>query len=149
GKTFTMIFAANKLYYLDRLENPSIFFIVDRIELERQLSDEFNFLDMEKPEIIDKVATLKRILKYDDYRGKRGIFITLIHKFKPEELSLIQKEFEEISKNKESIMNRKNVIVFIDEGHRTQYGLLAAQMKSIFKSAFFFAFTGTPISKKR
>ncbi|MHB8279884.1 MAG: type I restriction endonuclease, partial [Candidatus Humimicrobiaceae bacterium] len=38
GKTFTMIFAANKLYYLDRLENPSIFFIVDRIELERQLS---------------------------------------------------------------------------------------------------------------
>ncbi|MCL6088389.1 MAG: HsdR family type I site-specific deoxyribonuclease [Actinobacteria bacterium] len=148
GKTFTMIFAANKLYYLDRLENPSIFFIVDRIELERQLSDEFNFLDMEKPEIIDKVATLKRILKYDDYRGKRGIFITLIHKFKPEELSLIQKELEEISKNKDSIMNRKNVIVFIDEGHRTQYGLLAAQMKSIFKSAFFFAFTGTPISRK-
>jgi len=148
GKTFTMIFAANKLYYLGKLENPSIFFIVDRIELERQLSDEFNFLDMEKPEVIDKVATLKRILKYDDYRGKRGIFITLIHKFKPEELSQIQKELEEISKNKESIMNRKNVVVFIDEGHRTQYGLLAAQMKSIFKSAFFFAFTGTPISKE-
>jgi len=148
GKTFTMIFAANKLYYLDKLENPSMFFIVDRIELERQLSDEFNFLDMEKPEVIDSVRTLKRILKYDDYRGKRGIFITLIHKFKPEELILVQKELEEISKNKESIINRKNVIVFIDEGHRTQYGLLAAQMKSIFKSAFFFAFTGTPISKK-
>ena len=148
GKTFTMIFAANKLYYLDKLENPSIFFIVDRIELERQLSDEFNFLDMEKPEIIDKVSELKRILKYDDYRGKRGIFITLIHKFKPEELNHIQKELEEISKSKESIMNRKNVVVFIDECHRTQYGLLAAQMKSIFKNAFFFAFTGTPISKE-
>ncbi len=148
GKTFTMIFAANKLYHLDKMENPSIFFIVDRIELERQLSDEFNFLDMEKPEVIDKVASLKRILKYDDYRGKRGIFITLIHKFKPEELNLVQNELEEISKNKESIMNRKNVVVFIDEGHRTQYGLLAAQMKSIFKNAFFFAFTGTPISIK-
>ena len=148
GKTFTMIFAANKLYYLDKLENPSIFFIVDRIELERQLSDEFNFLDMEKPEIIDKVSELKRILKYDDYRGKRGIFITLIHKFKPEELNQVQKELEEISKSKESIMNRKNVVVFIDECHRTQYGLLAAQMKSIFKNAFFFAFTGTPISKE-
>jgi len=45
-------------------------------------------------------------------------------------------------------MNRKNVVVFIDEGHRTQYGLLASQMKGIFKNAFFFAFTGTPISKK-
>jgi type I restriction enzyme R subunit len=149
GKTFTMIFAANKLYYLDKLENPSIFFIVDRTELERQLSDEFNFLDIEKPEIIDSASMLKRILKYDDFRGKRGIFITLIHKFKPEELSYLQKELEEISKFKETIMNRKNVIVFIDEGHRTQYGLLAAQMKSIFKNAFFFAFTGTPISKKQ
>ena len=148
GKTFTMIFAANKLYYLDKLENPSIFFIVDRSELEIQLSDEFSFLDIEKPEIIGKIATLKRVLKYDDYRGKRGIFITLIHKFKPEELSYLQRELEEISKNKETIMNRKNVVVFIDEGHRTQYGLLAAQMKSIFKNAFFFAFTGTPISKE-
>ncbi|MDD3629303.1 MAG: HsdR family type I site-specific deoxyribonuclease, partial [Actinomycetota bacterium] len=148
GKTFTMIFAANKLYHLESLENPTIFFIVDRDELEGQLSDEFNFLDIEKPEVIDSVAELKKILEYDDYRGKRGIFITLIHKFRPEELSPIQKKLEEISKSKESIMNRKNVIVFIDEGHRTQYGLLASQMKSIFKNAFFFAFTGTPISKE-
>lgn len=148
GKTFTMIFAANKLYHLDKLENPTLFFIVDRIELERQLSDEFNFLDIEKPEVIDTIYKLKRILKYDDYRGKRGIFITLIHKFRPEELSQIQEKLEEISKRKESIMNRKNVVIFIDEGHRTEYGLLASQMKNIFKNAFFFAFTGTPISKE-
>ncbi|MGM0366789.1 MAG: type I restriction endonuclease subunit R [Actinomycetota bacterium] len=148
GKTFTMLFAANKLYHLDKLENPSIFFIVDRAELEGQLSDEFNFLDIVKPEVIDSISALKRILKYDDYRGKRGIFITLIQKFRPEELSQIQKELEEISKSKESIMNRKNVVVFIDEGHRTEYGLLASQMKSIFKNAFFFAFTGTPVSKE-
>jgi type I restriction enzyme, R subunit len=148
GKTFTMIFAANKLFHLDKLENPTIFFIVDRDELEGQLSDEFNFLDIEKPEVIDKISELKRILEYDDYRGKRGIFITLIHKFRPEEISPIQKKLEEISKIKESIMNRKNVAVFIDEGHRTQYGLLASQMKSILKNAFFFAFTGTPVSKE-
>lgn len=148
GKTFTMIFAANKLYHLDKLENPTIFFIVDRIELEGQLNDEFNFLDIEKPEVINTISELERVLKYDDYRGKRGIFITLIHKFRPEELRHIQKKLEEISKNKESIMNRKNVIVFIDEGHRSEYGLLASQMKSIFKNAFFFAFTGTPVSKE-
>jgi type I restriction enzyme R subunit len=45
-------------------------------------------------------------------------------------------------------MNRKNIIAFVDEGHRTQYGMLAAQMKKLLKNAFFFAFTGTPISKK-
>ena len=37
GKTLTMIFAANKLYHHPALDNPSIFFIVDRIDLEDQL----------------------------------------------------------------------------------------------------------------
>jgi type I restriction enzyme R subunit len=148
GKTLTMIFAANKLYWMDELENPTIFFIVDRIELEEQLYKEFYALDIVEPEIIDSIRRLKEAISFDDYRGKRGVFITLIHKFRPEELEELQKEVEELSKDKETIANRKNVIAFIDEGHRSQYGLLAAQMKAILKSAFFFALTGTPISKR-
>jgi type I restriction enzyme R subunit len=148
GKTLTMIFAANKLYYSNLLEAPSIFFIVDRIELKDQLYKEFYSLDMVEPEIIDTVWDLKEILKSDDYRGKRGIFIVLIHKFRQEELRELQKEIEQVSEHKETIMNRKNVISFVDEGHRTQYGTLAAQMKAILKNSFFFALTGTPISKR-
>jgi type I restriction enzyme R subunit len=148
GKTLTMIFAANKLYYMRELENPTIFFIVDRIELEDQLYTEFYALDIVEPEIIGSVWELKETLKFDDYRSKRGIFIILIHKFRPEELKEVHGEVEKISKRKETIMNRKNVVVFVDEGHRTQYGLLAAQMKAILKNAFFFALTGTPISKR-
>ena len=147
GKTLTMMFAANKLYYNKKLENPTIFFIVDRIELEGQLYREFNSLDIVVPEIIGSVEGLKRVLQFDDYRGKRGVFITLIHKFRPEELRELYYELKRITKHKETIMNRKNVIVFIDEAHRSQYGLLASQMKGILKGAFFFAFTGTPISK--
>lgn len=148
GKTLTMIFAANKLFYDKKLANPTIFFIVDRKELEDQLNSEINALNVVKPEVISSISKLKNILTFDDYRGKRGLFITLLHKFKPDELNTFQKELEEISKYKETILNRKNVIAFIDESHRTQYGLLASQMKSILKNAFFFAFTGTPISKK-
>jgi type I restriction enzyme R subunit len=148
GKTLTMIFAANKLYYAQELGNPTIFFIVDRIELEEQLYQEFFSLDIVQPEIIGSISELKDVLAYDDYRGKRGVFIVLIHKFRPEELKVLQKELEKISEHKETIMNRKNVVAFIDEGHRTQYGLLAAQMKAILKSAFFFALTGTPISRR-
>jgi type I restriction enzyme R subunit len=148
GKTLTMIFAANKLYYMKELENPTIFFIVDRIELEDQLYSEFYALDIVEPEIIGSVWELKDILKFDDYRSKRGIFIILIHKFRPEELKEVYGELEKISKRKETIMNRKNVVAFVDEGHRTQYGLLATQMKAILKNAFFFALTGTPISKR-
>jgi type I restriction enzyme R subunit len=148
GKTLTMIFAANKLYFMKQLENPTVFFIVDRIELEDQLYTEFYALDIVEPEIIGSVLKLKETLKFDDYRGKRGVFIILIHKFRPEELKEVYGELEKISKRKETIVNRKNVIAFVDEGHRTQYGLLAAQMKAILKNAFFFALTGTPISKR-
>ena len=148
GKTLTMIFAANKLFYMKELANPTIFFIVDRIELEDQLYKAFYSLDIVKPEIISSIEELKQVLSYDDYRGKRGIFITLIHKFRPDELRDLALELKEVSKNRETIMTRKNVIAFIDEGHRSQYGLLAAQMKTILKDAFFFALTGTPISKR-
>lgn len=147
GKTLTMIFAANKLFYLKKLQNPSIFFIVDRLELEEQLYTEFYSLDIVEPEIIGSISEMRKVLKHDEGRGKRGIMITLIHKFRPEELSKLQKELQNIESN-DTIMKRKNVIAFIDEGHRTQYGVLAAQMKKILKNAFFFAFTGTPISKK-
>jgi len=148
GKTLTMIFAANKLYYMSQLGNPSIFFIVDRIDLEDQLYEEFNALDIVEPEIIDSTGALKDVLSFDGYRGKRGIFITLIHKFRPEELTNLQKEIRKVSEEKETISDRRNVVAFIDEGHRTQYGILAAQMKTILRSAFFFALTGTPISKR-
>lgn len=148
GKTLTMIFAAHKLYHLKSLENPSIFFIVDRIELEEQLYTEFNSLDIVKPEIIGSIDELRRVLKHDEGKGKRGILITLIHKFRVEELHELQKELEELSKQKETILTRRNVVAFIDEGHRSQYGVMAAQMKKILKKAFFFSLTGTPISKR-
>lgn len=148
GKTLTMLFAANKLYYTKELENPTIFFVVDRIDLEDQLYDEFYSMDIVQPEIIYSIDKLKEVLAYDDYRGKRGIFIVLVHKFRPEELKNLQKEIAFISESKETIMNRKNIVAFIDEAQRTQYGTMAGQMKAILKSAFFFALTGTPIAKK-
>jgi type I restriction enzyme R subunit len=148
GKTLTMIFAANKLYYMPQLGNPTIFFIVDRIDLEDQLYEEFYALDIVEPDIIDSTGALKEVLSFDGYRGKRGIFITLIHKFRPEELTALQKGIRKVSEEKETISDRRNVVAFIDEGHRTQYGVLAAQMKVILRSAFFFALTGTPISKR-
>jgi type I restriction enzyme R subunit len=142
-----MIFAANKLYRHPLLENPTIFFVVDREELQEQLYQEFVSLDIVKPEIVDSIDYLKHVIEYDENRGKRGIFITLVHKFRPEELAEIQGRLEELSKTEQTIRTRENVILFIDEAHRTQYGLLAAQMKQILENAFAFAFTGTPIAK--
>jgi len=148
GKTLTMIFAAHKLYYTRELENPTIFFIVDRLELEDQFYTEFFSLDIMDAEVIGSIRDLKKFLRYDNYRGKRGVFIVLVHKFRPDDLKELQREIENKSERQETIMNRENVVCFIDEGHRTQYGLLAAQMNKILKNAFKFALTGTPISKR-
>ncbi|WP_321505853.1 HsdR family type I site-specific deoxyribonuclease [uncultured Methanoregula sp.] len=146
GKTLTMIFAANKLYHQPVMENPSIFFIVDRIDLEDQLYEEYTALTIKPPEIIGSIAELKRVLLADQARGRRGIMITLIHKFRPEELHGLQKELEKLSG--ENVTTRKNIVAFIDEGHRSQYGLMATQMRDgIFKNGFFFALTGTPVSR--
>ncbi len=142
GKTLTMIFCAFKLYFEELLERPTIFFIVDRQDLERQFNDELNALDLGelKVEKIETINHLKEIIIHDEYRGKRGAFLTLIHKFNMDEYFIL----DEIA-DKEGINKRKNVICFLDEVHRTQYGILANKMKNILKSGFFFGFTGTPI----
>ena len=44
-------------------------------------------------------------------------------------------------------INRKNILILIDEAHRTQYGLLAAMRKACFAHGITFGFTGTPIFK--
>jgi type I restriction enzyme R subunit len=149
GKTLTMIFATYKLYRHPKLENPTVFLIVDRDELEEQLRTEFSCLDLgiAKPEVISSVANLREVLAYDECRGKRGVFITLIHKFREEAGEDLISALKFDKKAGETISSRRNVIAIIDEGHRTQYGKLAEQMRKVLRNAFFFAFTGTPISK--
>ncbi len=146
GKTLTMIFAAHKLYFDRLLEAPTVFFVVDRIELETQIFEELAQLKLNiAPEVIENIGELKAWVKADGYKGKRGLAVVLIHKFQPEEMRDVNKELESIQG--QTISSRKNVIVFLDEVHRSQYGLMAAQMKKMLKGAFFFGFTGTPISK--
>ncbi|MEM5785534.1 MAG: HsdR family type I site-specific deoxyribonuclease [Candidatus Aenigmatarchaeota archaeon] len=149
GKTLTMIFAAYKLYTEKLLENPTIFFIIDRIELQEQLFEEIAALDLGiKPEKIESKEELKKTLLHDEGMGKRGFIVTLIHKFSQKDLLDVQQFLEKELKGRESVLTRRNIIAFVDESHRTQYGALAAQMREILKKAFFFGFTGTPISKK-
>ncbi len=146
GKTLTMIFSAYKLYTYNMLKNPTIFFILDRSELQDQILNEISSLDLpnfKKPELIESINDLKELIEYDNFNGKKGIFIILMQKFRPEDLKELNK-FIDNNKNN-NISTRKNIIMFIDEIHRTQYGDLAMQMRNIFKNAFFFGFTGTPI----
>ncbi len=146
GKTLEIIFAANKLFSYSALGTPSIYIIVDRDDLQTQLWDEYNYLDITKPHKIESIRELKENIAADSYKGKRGIFLVLIHKFNPNEFFQLVDDVN--NQTGETIKARKNIICFIDEGHRTQSGIFATQMRDIFQNAFFFAFTGTPIVRK-
>ena len=139
GKTYTMAFSAWKLYHSPETERPSIFVLVDRKNLEEQIEKDFGFIEV-PIEKIEHVDDLIEVLKWGK-EGKRGIFLVTIEKFRPKEFARLKKESGKIE------IKRENVIVLADEVHRTQYGKFRTVMKSVFKKAFIFGFTGTPLSK--
>jgi type I restriction enzyme R subunit len=139
GKTYTMAFSAWKLLHSPEAEKPSIFVMVDRRDLEEQIEKDFSFIEVP----IEKVGSIKELIEILKWgkEGKRGIFLVTVEKFSPREFAQLEKESEKIE------IERENVIVLADEVHRTQYGKFATLWRSVFKKAFVFGFTGTPLSK--
>jgi type I restriction enzyme R subunit len=130
GKTLTMIVTAHKLRKLPILENPTLLIVVDRTELEEQMSKNLKNYGFPAVEITESKEKLKELLS-SDYRG---LIVTLIHKF---------------DKIPEKLNERKNIIVFVDEAHRTQEGELGVYMRSALPNAFYFGFTGTPVDETK
>lgn len=128
GKTLTMFFTAWKLRYDPELKNPKVFILIDRIDLDDQVFEEFESWGGKNLIRVESRKDLEKKIKGAD----RGIFISTIQKFS---------ELEDI----ESIEG--NVIVLSDEAHRDNEGVSAIKMRNAFKEAFFFGFTGTPIDK--
>jgi type I restriction enzyme R subunit len=142
GKTLTMAFSSWKLLRDPRLKIPTIFIVVDRRDLQTQIVDEeFRPLGIEI-EKIESIRELVNVLKWGgkEREGKRGIFACLIQKFQPEKLKKLHEEGE-------INLERENIVIFTDESHRSQYGILANVMRGIFKNATIFGFTGTPLTK--
>jgi type I restriction enzyme, R subunit len=137
-----MAFSSWKLLRDPRLKIPTIFVVVDRRDLQTQIVDEeFRPLGIEI-EKIESIRELVNVLKWGgkEREGKRGIFACLIQKFQPEKLKKLHEEGE-------INLERENIVIFTDESHRSQYGILANVMRGIFKNATIFGFTGTPLTK--
>ncbi|PMQ02375.1 MAG: deoxyribonuclease HsdR [Dictyoglomus sp. NZ13-RE01] len=129
-KTLTMIVLANELRKLSELENPTILVVVDRLELEAQIYQNFQAFGFQNLIRAESKEHLQDLLK-SDYRG---LIITTIHKF------------EGMPKN---INSRENIIVLIDEAHRSQEGDLGNYMRGSLPNAFYFGFTGTPVDNTK
>lgn len=133
GKSFSMVFFTQKI--LHKLTGTWTFLIVtDRKELDEQIYNNFDDCGaVTEAEVrAETRAHLKKLLSEDH----RNIF-TMIHKFGTEGKG---ETFEELS-------DREDIIVITDEAHRSQYNVLAMNMRKALPNASFIAFTGTPLMK--
>lgn len=130
GKTLTMFFTAWKLRYDPTLDNPKIFVLIDRIDLDDQVSKEFEAHGGKNIIRVTSRAHLEEVIQSPE----RGIFVSTIQKF-----SELGDEIQNLD---------KNVIVLSDEAHRGEEGVAGINVRAAMKHAFFFGFTGTPIDKK-
>ncbi|HEY7153839.1 MAG TPA: type I restriction endonuclease subunit R [Gemmataceae bacterium] len=125
GKSLTMLFAARKMWFHPDLQQPTILIIVDREQLEDQISGQFFRTNTENCHVTTSREDLLRKLR----DGYRGILVTIMQKFQPGDFQV----------------ERRNIIVLVDEAHRTQEGDLGTAMRYVLKDASLFGFTGTPI----
>jgi len=128
GKTHTMLTAAKLLIQQPRLDNPTVLVLVDRTELETQMSGNLQALGFGDVQVAESKEHLTRLLRGD----WRGLILSMIHKFEGIEPNLCP---------------RDNVFVLIDEAHRSTAGALGTYMMAAVPNATYIGFTGTPIDK--
>jgi type I restriction enzyme R subunit len=131
GKSWLMVFAAQKLRLMKELEAPTIVIVDDRIDLEDQITGDFTRAEI--PNVVN--APTKDDLEKFFEQDQRKILITTIFKFGDVEAGRV-------------LNRRQNIIVMVDEAHRTQEKDLGMKMRQALPNAFFFGLTGTPINKR-
>jgi type I restriction enzyme, R subunit len=129
GKSLLMVFAAQKLRLQAALGNPTVLIVVDRIDLDAQISSTFHASDVPNLVKAETRAELHRMLQQDT----RKIIITTIFRF---------------AEAGGVLNDRGNIVVLVDEAHRTQEGDLGVQMRAALPNAFLFGLTGTPINRR-
>ena len=128
GKSLLMVFAAQKLRMIPELKNPTVVIVDDRISLETQITGDFTAADIPN---LDSAGTKEELIKF--FKADiRKILITTIFRF---------------GDVTETLNTRDNIIVMVDEAHRTQEGDLGEKMRLALPNAFFFGLTGTPINR--
>ena len=138
GKSFTMVFLSKALILHNDLKQCRIVVVTDRIDLENQLSRTFSSsgeLSGKKDRAAAMATSGTRLAEQIGSGNERIIF------------SLIQK-FNSATKLPECVNTSSDIIVLIDEGHRSQGGENNIRMKQALPNAAFVAFTGTPLLKK-
>ncbi len=126
GKSYSMVYLSQKVFR--KVQGNFTFVIVtDRSDLDRQAYKNFATVGAvyEQEVHAESIVHLKELLRADH----RQIFTTI-------------QKFQDITG---AISERDDIIVMTDEAHRTQYDLMAQNMRRALPKAAFIGFTGTPL----
>jgi type I restriction enzyme R subunit len=142
GKSFTMVFLTKALLLVPKLQECRVIVVTDRLDLEDQLKR--NFISsgaFGSPIAVQKEGDKSRALSGRDLAKRIGsgterITFTLVHKFNT------------ASKQPECRNDSRNLIVLVDESHRSHGGETHERMKRALPRAAYVAFTGTPLLKE-
>lgn len=135
GKSFSMIFYARKIFR-KATGNFSFVVVTDRQDLDGQIYRNFLNTETVRKEDVAQPANAEEMRKFLG-QNKKVVF-TLIQKFRYDKGRKYPQLFDPDKENRE-------VIVMVDEAHRTQYKNLAENMRAGLAGAHFLAFTGTPL----
>ena len=132
GKTLTSYKASQILSRMPEVEK--VLFVVDRKDLDIQTTKEFNSFSDGSVDGTDNTRNLVKQLKDKN----RKLIVTTIQKL---DIAIGREAY---LKQFDYLKDEKIVVIF-DECHRSQFGQTHARIKSFFKKAQLFGFTGTPI----
>ena len=129
GKSWLMVFASQMLMKKQELNAPTVVIVDDRRDLRAQITGDFTRAEIPNLDFAYTKEELKTFFQQD----QRKILITTIFLF---------------GDVREALNMRENIILLVDEAHRTQEGDLGECMRVALPNAFFFGLTGTPINKR-
>jgi type I restriction enzyme R subunit len=139
GKSLTMVYLIRKIRTIPELRRFKIVVVTDRRDLEKQLADTAVLTG----EPLQKAKNVKKLEQYLQQPGA-GLVFGMIQKFKGGEDSDEEAEIEPIPKN---LNPSENILVLIDEAHRSHAKTLHTNLLEALPNCVRIGFTGTPIVK--
>lgn len=129
GKSLSMVMLAK--YILMELKDchPRVVIVTDRRELDAQIAATFAHTRLTPAR-----ATSGRHLVELVNSARADVITSIINKFNTVERQEVKNP-------------SRDIFVLVDESHRSNYGLMATRMRSVFPNACYIGFTGTPLMK--
>ena len=131
GKSLSMVFYVNKTKSIPELKSPAYVFLTDREDLDDQLFKTFSRTGYSN--LAKRASSIKDLKDRLSHLGSELIFTTI-------------QKFKEDPDANNVLTERENIIVLTDEAHRTQYSMLAGNVRQALPNASFLGVTGTPLS---